>query len=129
MKKMIAIVLLSLTSTAAFSAPAAHFFECRGLDGVEEYRVGINLKTNVAAFFDNDSTSYMKLTQTKSLETVPAQTQMIFKGKDGSFSSTLKLYFNLTKKNVSLYSIDKKGKSTQVGTAECVTAEPWDGLN
>ena len=71
----------------------------------------------------------MRLTDTKILESYPPQTQMIFQGKEASYAGTLKLYFNLTRKTVSLYSIDKKGKSTEVGSASCVNAEPWDDLN
>ena len=126
MKKVIAIGLLSLTSASAFSAHAKPFYECSGLADVEENRVGINLNSKKAGFFDNDSTSYLRLTDTKILESYPPQTQMIFQGKDAGYAGTLKLYFNLTRKTVSLYSIDKKGKSTEIGSALCKIAKPWN---
>lgn len=129
MNKFILITFLNLVSVMAFSAPAKYFYECGGLAHVDEYRVGINLNSNRAGFFDNDSTSYMKLTETKVLEGKPQQVQMIFEGNEASYTGTLKLYFNLTKKTVSLYSIDANGKSTKVGSARCVNVEPWDDLD
>jgi hypothetical protein len=129
MKKMIAISLLSLTTVSAFSAPARHFYECGGLSGADDYRVGINLKSKKAGFFDNDTTSYMKHTDTLILESNPPQIQMIFKGKEANYDGGLKLYFNFTRKTVSLYSIDNEGNSTEIGSADCVNAEPWDDLN
>ena len=108
------------------SADEGAFIQCSGFADVDEYRVGIDLKTNKAAFFDNDTTSYMKLTQVKILESFPPQTQKIFEGKDLGGSGSLRLYFNETRKEASLYSINKKGESSLIGTASCEKAEPWD---
>lgn len=121
--------LLGLTSATTFAAASKNFYECGGLAGVDEYRVGINLTSNKAGFFDNDSTSFMKLTETRSLETLPPQTLMTFEGPDASGGETLNLYFNLTKKNVALYWVDKKGNKTEIGKASCVSAKPWSDLN
>lgn len=129
MKKIIAIALISLTSGPAFSAPAKHFYECEGLAGVDEYRVGINLTSKRAGFFDNDSVSYMKLTATEITAGRKPQTVMTFEGKEASYDGSLRLYFNLTKKTAALYSIGKPGESTEVGSANCVNAEPWEDLN
>src|SRR5689334_9864386 len=114
MKNLALIALLSLMAAPAFSAVSKDFYSCEGLGGVDEYRVGIDLKTNKAGFFDNDTTSVMKLTDVNILESLPPQTQMIFEGKEASYAGTLKLYFNLTRKTASLYSINTKGKQTKI---------------
>ncbi len=116
----VAVLLVGINSFAANS----NFYECGGLAGVDEYRVGIDLNRKIAGFFDNDSTSMMKLVKVESLETYPPQTQMIFQGKEASYDGYLKLYFNLTAKSVTLYSI-AKGKSTLVGRAKCALSKPW----
>lgn len=124
MRKVFAMALLSLISAAVFAAPNSSVYECESLRGVEEYRVGIDLNSGEASFFDNDSISYMKLTQTRNLEIFPPQTLMTFEGKAAGYSGALLLYFNLTKKTVTLYSIDKRGKRTEIGKASCINAEP-----
>lgn len=70
----------------------------------------------------------MILTATRNLETIPPQTQMIFEGKDAGAEGNLKLYFNLTKKTIALYSINKKHQSTTLGSANCINATPWEEL-
>jgi hypothetical protein len=120
MKTMTIALILCLTTATAFSAPSKTFFECRGLAGVEEYRIGIDLVQKKASFFDNDSTSMMKLTETKLLETDPPQTRMIFTGNEATYAGTLRLEFNLTKQTASLYSIDRSRKVSLVGSANCV---------
>lgn len=98
MKEVFAMAFLSLISAAVFAAPKSSVYGCESLGGVEEYRVGIDLNSGQASFFDNDSISYMKLTQTRILETFPPQTLMTFEGKVAGYSGNLLLYFNLTKK-------------------------------
>ena len=125
MKFVTALFALSLASVSVFAAPSPKHFACDGVGGVDEYRVAISLVENKASFFDNDSTSYMKLKSTVVLESLPPQTQMTFEGKEKSFAGTLKLIFNLTRKNISLYSIDTKGKSSKVGDAKCINVPAW----
>ncbi|MEK6627716.1 MAG: hypothetical protein AABY53_03750 [Bdellovibrionota bacterium] len=132
MKKIFAIAFLNLvTATAAAQySPVEYFYKCSGLGQVDENIVGINLKTNKAGFFDDEVTSYMKLVDTRYADSSPPQTIMIYKGKNASTKTgTLTLYFNLTKKTVHLDSTDQKGLTTEVGTASCENAIPWDDLN
>jgi hypothetical protein len=131
MKKlsMILAAFLCLVSVSASAAPAKSFYECGGIGGTDEWRVGINLKTKKAAFFDNDTTSYMKLKQTRVLESLPPQTQMTFVGKDeSSEDGSLTLVFNLTKLKVSLYAIESNATKTLLGGAGCAPAKRWSDL-
>jgi hypothetical protein len=124
MRKIFAIVFFSVTSAAVVAAPRESIYECEGLAGVDEYRIAIDLNRGEASFFDNDSIFQMILTQKRNLETLPPQTLIIFEGKEAGYYGALRLYFNLTRRNVNLYSIDKKGKQTEVGQANCVDGEP-----
>lgn len=129
MKKMLLISLLSLLSTSAFSAANRHFYVCSGIAGVEEYRVGINLISNKAAFFDGDTLSHLKLTETRTLESYPVQVQLIFEGKDEGAAGMLKLFFNMNRKKASLHNITTRGGLRQIGSANCENATPWNELN
>lgn len=128
MKNLIPIVLLSLSAATAFSAPAKHFYKCSGLGGVDEYRVGINLNSKKAVFFDNDANSYMKLTKSEAFYIGKPQTKMTFEGKDANGSGTLRLSFYLPRKTVTLVTISKTGKISEIGEAKCANEEPWEDL-
>ena len=104
---------------------AASYYECGGFGGVEEYRVDIDLKTNQASFFDNDTTSNMTLKQVRQLESYPPQTEMEFEGPDASSSGgKINLLFNLTNLEAYLLSISKSGKTTSIGSASCKAGKP-----
>ena len=122
MKSIFTAILLGLISTSAF---AADFYECGGFAGNDEYVVGINLEKNTAGIFDNDSTSYMKLVDVVSLESMPPQLEMTFEGNEVSYDGSLKLIFNVTKLKAYLYSIDRAGKQSTIGEAPCQLSEPW----
>lgn len=127
----LALVSLSLAALASCNATKqnaslesanagqAKSYSCGPFGGVEEWRSTIDLKKNVADFFDNDTTTVMKLILVKSLETVPPQTQMIFEGKDAGQGGTLRLVFNKTMEKASLTSISSSGKSKSIGSASC----------
>ena len=51
---------------------------------------------------------------------------MTFEGKDVSYEGTLTLYFNQTRMNAAIYSVDKKGDATAIGEADCVESTDWD---
>ena len=113
----------SASSSSVESANVgSDFYRCEGFAGVDEYRSGIDLKAKTADFFDNDSTSDMKLVSIVSLESIPPQTQITFEGKDLGSNGTLRLVFNQTKLKASISTIDKKGKSTLIGSAPCKKA-------
>ena len=124
MKSIFTAILLGLISTSAFAD--ANFYQCSGFGGNDEYMVGINLNKNTAGFFDNDSTSYMKLVKTVSLESNPPQLQMTFEGKEATYEGTLKLVFNATKLKAYLYSYDPAGNQSKIGEATCEESEPWN---
>ncbi len=127
MKKIMMVALVTLMSFSAFSAAPEHFYECGGIDDVEENRVGVNLKSEKAGYFDNDSTSYMKLADIVSLQTDPAQEQYIFKGYSDNYGA-LELRFNLTYRFATLFVTDDQGKTSVIGSAECNNAYPWSDL-
>lgn len=120
MKGILLFLLNVFFATSAFAS--ADFYECSGFAGVDEYRSGIDLKTNKADFFDNDATSILSLKSVKTLESLPPQTLMIFEGKDAGYAGTLRLFFNLTKSKASLESIGLDGAVSQIGDADCVTS-------
>lgn len=122
---MVSLMLLSLNAQAA---QAQSFYVCWGFAGVEEYRVGINLDNGKAVFFDNDTNSYLNLSEVKTLESHPVQVQYVFEGKDEGAAGDLKLYFNQTRMNASLYNVYKNGKYEKLGWAKCHSDEPWSDL-
>lgn len=101
----------------------ASSYSCGPFAGVDEWRSNIDLKKNVADFFDNDTTTVMKLKSVVSLESLPPQTQMTFEGKDAGGDGILRLVFNLTKKRASLISISSAGKTSSIGSADCVASK------
>lgn len=107
-------------SSVAAASSGSNLYRCDGFADIEEYRAEIDLKKNEASFFDNDSTSVMKLVLVKSLESSPPQMLMIFEGKDVSASAgKLRLSFNKTRSTASISSIDSAGKSKAIGSATC----------
>ena len=124
MKKLILLILMNLTASSAFAS--SNFYECSGFADVEEYRAGIDLKKNKASFFDNDATTVMTLKATKFFESMPPQTMMIFEGKDASHNGKLRLDFNVTKKEATMYSIGSDGNVSEIGSASCSLGKPWD---
>lgn len=118
------LILLSLTSFTALAASADNFYECSGFSNKQEYRVGINLKSKKAIFFDNEKLSYMV-----QFKTDRTKNSLNFIGKDlGAPNSILHLDFDLTKQKANLISVNKNGKITKLGTVSCVPTEPWDEL-
>jgi len=118
MKKIVFAALVALVSTSAFAG--GRYFKCEGFGNVDEYRSSIDLKKKSADFFDNDTTSDLKLTKVGMLESLPPQWQYTFEGKDeSSEGSILRLIFNRTKLTASIYSISEDGKSTKIGSTDC----------
>lgn len=127
-------LFIALTIMATFSTNSqasdvhqnkASFYECSNIADVEEYRVGIDLKKDLAGFFDNDTTSMMKQVRIISLESNPPQTLITFEGKDATYDSLLRLDFNLTKKTIVLYSVNNDQVEI-IGKADCELAPAWD---
>lgn len=92
-------------------------YQCDGVAGVEEWRAHVDLKKGAASFFDNDSTTDMKIKSSNS-----SQTLFVFEGKDASQGGTLRLTLNLISgaNKIDIVSVAKSGASTDVGSAKCV---------
>ena len=117
----IGILLLSLFMVSASFAGVEEQddYRCDGLANIEEYRVGINLKTKEAWFFDNDMNSYMQLTSVQTLETAPPQMVMMFEGEDLGAPGRLSLTFNLTLEKIELISVKPDGTVKPIGAVSC----------
>ena len=131
MQKTLFVSILSIfISAAAVAAPSKYYYMCTGLADIEEYTVSINLKTNVAEFFDNDTTTELTFKEVTYLKIMPPQKLIVFAGKDEGYAGTLYLYFNETRKSVALYSVElysdaRKNKSTLIGSAKCRNSKLW----
>lgn len=126
---LIAISIITTLSSNSYASDVhetrGSFYECSNIADVEEYRVGIDLKKDLAGFFDNDSTSMMKQVSIISLESNPPQTLITYEGKDASYDGLLRLDFNLTRKTIVLYSV-KNNELEMIGQADCKLAPAWD---
>lgn len=106
--------LASLTAICVFATTAnAATYECDNIADVEEWRVSIDTEEGVADFFDNDTTYYMSLVETLSLESYPPQTQYKFEGEG------TQLIFNETRLTASVYNITDSGLSLIGSTESC----------
>ena len=110
-------ILLAVMALFTFKAQAA-FFECT-LPQAEEYRVGIDLEKNMAGFFDNDTTSIMKLSSARPSKKNPDVQVLIFTGKDQGGSGDLKLEFNGSTKRIKLSTVETDGTIELLGYADC----------
>lgn len=125
MKKLFMFVVVLLSTHSAWAA--APFYECGGFAGVDEYRAVIDLNIMKAGFFDNDATSILALTNATLVEGDSSEVRYVFEGSEASFAGSLRLYFNLTRFNASIFSINSAGGMELIGTADCrATNEPWD---
>lgn len=121
------LLALVMIVTGAAQAQAVEFYECEGLAGVDEYRAGVNLTTNSAGFFDNDSTSELKLTQVRILESSPPQWQYTFEGDDPSYAGSQRLVFNKTRLTATMFAIEADGSTEEIGQAACkASTEVWN---
>lgn len=126
--KFILSLLIAFASFSTLASPIP-FFQCSGFEGKQEFKVGINLVTQKAAFFDGDTITILKLIKSSPLET---HTQMLYEGKDmGAPDALLQLSFmmdnNLLVNWASLKSTDiTNGAVTDLGTTKCGFAETWE---
>lgn len=119
------IAALSIGALAAKPQPAK-YYSCGGVGDVDEYVAAINLEESIASFFDNDSYSYLKLTETYSLESNPPQEVMVFEGDDASYEGKIKVVFNLTKLHVYVTSTNGEGGELEFGEASCKAVDYWE---
>ncbi len=93
---------------------------CGEVGGVEEWRITIDMKKNVADFFDNDNVIVAKFKTMKVLESYPAQYLYIYEGMDGR--TPFSIQFNKTKMKASItfHSARPKSYTAQAGCREVV---------
>ena len=116
---------LILTFSAINSFADSAFNECK-LPQAEEYRVGIDIQKNIAGFFDNDTKSIMKFRGQRPSVSNPANTVLIFTGKDSGGEGDLRLEFNVGRNRVKLSTVETDGTIELLGFASCAEAAPWD---
>lgn len=118
MKKII-LALAMCTSISVF-ATGGKEFGCFNVGGTEEWTVDIDLQTGKAAFFDNDSWSYMKLTDRK-MDSSTGHYIYFFEGKDASGGplTRLKMSFDINSKKINLFANNGRGKVKLLGSAIC----------
>jgi hypothetical protein len=118
-------ILLVVMALFTFKAQAS-FFECT-LPQAEEYRVGIDIEKKMAGFFDNDTTSIMKLSSSRPSKKDPEIRVLVFTGKDLGGSGDLKLEFNFSTKRIKLSTVETDGTVELLGYADCLdNREAWN---
>ncbi len=120
---LLTAIIFTLTGFAPFAK--ADFFQCT-LPQADEYRVGIDLKKNIAGFFDNDTTSIMKYRGFRKSTSNPNQTVVIFSGKDSGGDGHLQLEFNTSTKRVKLSTLETDGTIELLGYAPCASETAWN---
>lgn len=124
---MLKIFITLLVLTVATAAQAnTEFFECT-LPQAEEYRVGIDIQKQTASFFDNDTTSVMKLSGSRPSSRNQEVSVLIYKGKDQGGSGDLMLEFNTSTKRIKLSTVETDGTVELLGYANCKSdSSPWN---
>lgn len=101
-------------------------FSCSNVGGTEEWTIYIDLKKELAGFFDNDTTVVIDLKEAKTLKSRPPQTLYIFEGKDtsGAPGEKLRITFNQTALEGKVTFINKKGRERTLKALDgCVANE------
>ena len=124
---MLKIFITLLVLTVATAAQAnTEFFECT-LPQAEEYRVGIDIQKQTAGFFDNDTTTVMKLSGSRQSSRNQEVSVLIYKGKDQGGSGDLLLEFNTSTKRIKLATVETDGTVELLGYANCKSdGAPWN---
>lgn len=122
--KQLLLTFAILTIATLANANEA-FYQCT-LPQAEEYRVGVDISKNIAGFFDNDTTSLMKLKGTRPSKSTPEATVIIFEGKDLGGSGDLRLEFNTVTKRIRLSTLETDGTVELMGYAPCSVDQAWN---
>lgn len=120
---LVALLVMAFSGLTAFAQTP--FYQCT-LPQADEYRVGIDIKNNIAGFFDNDSTSIMKYRGMRKSSRNPENDVLIFTGKDSGGDGDLKLEFNTATYHVKLSTVETDGTIELLGFAACTEAKPWN---
>ncbi len=112
---------LSLLASAPLLATAKEPIQCGNVNGINEWRLTIDLKNKTASFFDNDSTVTIPFKTNQYLKSNPPQTLHLFEGKDGVGENVPKMgiTFNETKMTAFV--------TVNLGTKKEKTYEALDG--
>ena len=123
MKTFILAAIVTLSSLSSLAA--SEFYQCT-LPQAEEFRVGIDLKSKKAGFFDNDSTSIMTYVASRASTSNNANEVLVFIGKDKGGTGQLKLEFNTGTNRIKLSTLETDGTLELLGYASCNLAQAWD---
>lgn len=104
-------VILFFGILFSVDAYSGDFYFCENI-GHKEYRATVDLSSNAASFFDNNSYSSLYLISHR-------KNVLLFEGKDSSYNGVLRMEFDLRKKKLALYNIDGMGESFFIGQAKC----------
>jgi len=128
--KNVMMILVSMLIAGQVSArspmnKSKDFFEC-AQPGADENRIGIDLKKKIAAYFDNDTTSVLKMVGKPTINSMNGHEILMFEGKDKGAPGLLRVVFNKTQSKVSLMSITNRMTDVIFVGAKCKNAVPWD---
>lgn len=105
----------------------AQKFSCSNVGGTEEWTIYVDLKKELAGFFDNDTTSVVELKEAKTLRSRPRPTKLyIFEGDDatGGPDEKLRITFNQTALEGKVTFINKNGRERTLKALDgCVANE------
>jgi hypothetical protein len=118
------ILTFAVLTLATLANASESFYQCT-LPQADEYRVGVDINNNIAGFFDNDTTSIMKLKGTRPSKTNPENSVIVFEGKDLGGSGELRLEFNTVTKRIRLSTLETDGTVELMGFASCKTEHQW----
>ncbi|MEQ1722072.1 MAG: hypothetical protein ABL930_02785 [Pseudobdellovibrio sp.] len=118
------ILTFAVLTLAVLANANESFYQCT-LPQAEEYRVGVDINNNIAGFFDNDTTSIMKVKSTRPSKANPENTVIVFEGKDLGGSGDLRLEFNTVTKRIRLSTLETDGTVELMGFAACNPEQPW----
>lgn len=125
MTKLSCIFFSLLVITAARAHADEGFYQCT-LPQAEEFRVGIDLDKQVAAFFDNDSTSVMQYQGFRESRSNPDQDVLMYQGKDQGGDGDLLLEFNKATKRIKLSTLETDGTIELLGYSKCHPDSAWE---
>jgi hypothetical protein len=83
--------------------------DCIRIDGADDWRISIHEDRSMASFFDNDHETAMKMTDVRSLESMPPQSVYTFKGNDEG----TKISFNFNETYQTGYLTDSVGTTSE----------------
>jgi len=126
---LLILVALFIAGEVSATSPMRrdpNFFQCFVGDS-KDVAVGIDVKNDIAGYFDGDRTALMKRVQCESNGPSKAMTYC-FSGNASGGKGYLQLNFNRSSRKMSLTLIKPNRTKTQIGTGDCPNSVRWDIL-